>query len=83
MIIKWGDLRSLLQYADKEDKQDNDLCNIDIDKESVEVKLITTFVDQKARDCEITIYNHTFNKPVRLRKSMDLITRLSKEDTNE
>jgi len=80
MIIKWGDLRSLLKYADKEEKQDNDLCNIDIDKESVEVKFITTFVDKKARDCEITIYAHTFNKPVRLRKSMDLITRLSKED---
>lgn len=76
MKVKWGDLRALLKYADKENRKDDDECSVIVNNDSLETKLQVLFTDEEDRDCCITISSTAFSRPVRLTKSMDLITRL-------
>lgn len=76
MRVKWKDLRALLKYADKENRDDEDECKVLLNEDSIDTKLQICFADADNRDCCITISSASLCRPVRLTKSMDLITRL-------
>jgi hypothetical protein len=76
MNIKTDDLELLLWYLKKEKADHSAVMQV-----TANFELIFEFKDEKGRDCEIIIYDMQMrNKPVRLKKEMDLETRLEKED---
>lgn len=76
MRIKTEDLELLLWYLKKEKVETTNLTEVDQNFE-----VFFEFKDSENRDCEIVIYDcNLMNKPVRLKKEMDLETRLEKED---
>lgn len=76
MQIKTEDLELLLWYLKKE-KVERSIIN----QVNANFEIYFEFKDSKGRDCEIAIYDPEMRaKPVRLKKEMDLETRLEKED---
>jgi len=76
MRVKADDLELLLWYIKKEKTS-----HVSITQVSANFEVIFEFKDSENRDCEIVVYDcDILQKPVRLKKEMDLETRLEKED---
>ena len=76
MNIKTDDLELLLWYLKKE-KTDH----VSVMQVNANFEIIFEFKDDEGRDCEIVLYDLQMrNKPVRLKKEMDLETRLEKKE---
>lgn len=76
MKVKTSDLELLLWYLQKEKVETASLTEV---HQNFEV--FFEFKDSENRDCEIVLYDcNLLNKPVRLKKEMDLETRLEKEE---
>jgi len=76
MRIKAEDLELLLWYIKKEG-----VPHVDVTQVNQNFEVFFEFKDSDGRDCEITCYEMSLQKPVRLTKKMDLETRLEKEAT--
>lgn len=75
MRIKAEDLELLLWYIKKEG-----VNHVDVTQVNQNFEVFFEFKDAEGRDCEITCYEMSLQKPVKLTKKMDLETRLEKED---
>lgn len=76
MNIKTEDLELLLWYLKKE-KADH----VNVMQVNGNFEILFEFTDEEGRDCEIAVYDKEMrNKPVRLKKEMDLETRLEKKE---
>ena len=76
MRLKTEDLELLLWYLRKEQ-----VSNVAITQVNPNFEVFFEFKDADNRDCEIVLYDsELMNKPVRLKKEMDLETRLEKEE---
>lgn len=76
MRLKTEDLELLLWYLRKEK-----VSNVAITQVNPNFEVFFEFKDADNRDCEIVLYDsELMNKPVRLKKEMDLETRLEKEE---
>lgn len=76
MNIKTEDLELLVWYLKKEQASHSSVNQVNANFE-----IYFEFKDLEGRDCEIVLYDTQMrNKPVRLKKEMDLETRLEKEE---
>lgn len=76
MRLKTEDIELLLWYLRKEKVQ-----NVAITQVNQNFEVFFEFKDSENRDCEIVLYDSDLmNKAVRLKKEMDLETRLEKEE---
>lgn len=76
MRIKTEDLELLLWYLRKEK-----VSNVSVTQVNQNFEVFFEFKDADNRDCEIVLYDaDLMNKAVRLKKEMDLETRLEKEE---
>lgn len=79
MRIKTEDLELLLWYLKKE-KADHSTVN----QVNANFEIFFEFKDLEGRDCEIVLYDTEMRaRPARLKKEMDLETRLEKESNDE
>lgn len=75
MRLKTEDLELLLWYLKKEK-----VSHVDVTQVNQNFEVFFEFKDSEGRDCEIACYEMSMQKPVRLKKEMDLETRLEKEE---
>lgn len=76
MRIKTEDLELLVWYLKKEQATHSNVTQVNLNFE-----VFFEFKDADGRDCEIVLYDsELMNKPVRLKKEMDLETRLEKKE---
>lgn len=79
MNIRTSDLELMLWYLQKENVKE-----VSITQVNQNFEVFVEFKDSENRDCEITVYDcNLMNKAVRLKKEMDLETRLEKGESNE
>lgn len=79
MDVTVEDLELVLWYLKKEQVK-----RVTVTQVSTTFELVMDFKDSEGRQCEISIHDPEIRaKPVRLKKEMDLETRLNKEKPNE
>lgn len=79
MNIKTEDLELLVWYLKKEKVEHSNVNQVNANFE-----IYFEFTDLKGRNCEISLYDLQMrNKPVKLKKEMDLETRLEKGNKDE
>jgi hypothetical protein len=76
MKVKIDDLRSLMEYVERELVEE-----IDIEVVNANFAMYFTFKDAENRECEVTIYDSMREMKPDLTKKMQLNTRLKKGNT--